>query len=199
MYLPQLALNFLLAFLIKGAIGTPQGLAQPEAHAHEKRLVCNSDNVLNALRANSAAASPFCVTFGHVAIPTITVPKPGVTPTVSYTGSGDVCWTRTTVPGGYTVTAGDPRETIVRHVGDYTANAYNCCIECQIQLKGDCVAWAVVPGVSCTLIESSFIYREERCKANGLLNGTIGVNLVKYPDALAGFGPCAGTVTTRQG
>ncbi|KAI4094710.1 MAG: hypothetical protein LQ339_007434 [Xanthoria mediterranea] len=263
MYLPPLALNFFLAFLIKGAIATPKGLAQPEAHAHEKRLVCNSDNVLNALRANSAAASPFCLTFGHVAIPTITVPKAGVTPTVttttsyyyksyfpngrylesiavpgyvsqysatrvssgcsclltsstatvtaaptmtttttetrSYTGSGDVCWTRTTVPGGYTVTAGDPRETIVRHVGDYTANAFNCCVECQIQLKGDCVAWAVVPGLSCTLIESSFIYGQERCKANGLLNGTIGVNLVKYPDALAGFGPCAGTVTTRQG
>lgn len=82
MYLPQLALNFLLAFFIKSAIATPKGLAQPEAHPHEKRLVCNADNVLNALRANSAAASPFCVTFGHIAIPTITVPKPGVTPTV---------------------------------------------------------------------------------------------------------------------
>ncbi|KAL8751348.1 MAG: hypothetical protein Q9199_006479 [Rusavskia elegans] len=82
MYLLQLALSFLLAFLVKGAIATPKGLAQPEAYSHEKRLVCNADNVLNALRANSAAASPFCVTFGHIAIPTITVPKPGVTPTV---------------------------------------------------------------------------------------------------------------------
>ncbi|KAL8645782.1 MAG: hypothetical protein Q9226_007143, partial [Calogaya cf. arnoldii] len=82
MYFSQLAVNFFLVSLIKGATATPKGLTQPEAHFHEKRLVCNADNVLNALRANSAAASPFCVTFGHIAIPTITVPKPGVTPTV---------------------------------------------------------------------------------------------------------------------
>ncbi|KAL8817425.1 MAG: hypothetical protein Q9223_003741 [Gallowayella weberi] len=236
--LPQLSLTlpFLLALGIKDAVATPKVLPEPDviaARPHEKRLVCNADNVLNALRANSAAASPFCVSFGHIAIPTITVPRAGVTPTVtttttylyksyfpngrylesiavpsytttktetySYTGSGDVCWTQTTIPGGYTLTAGDPRETIVSHLGDYTTNAHDCCVECQIQIKGDCIAWAVVPGVSCTLIESSFIYRGSRCQANGYLNGTIGVNLVKYPDALAGFGPCAGTVTTRQG
>lgn len=82
MYLLQLALSILLALPIEDAFATPNRLTQPEARAHEKRLVCNQDNVLRALLANSAAASPFCVTFGHIPIPTITVPVPGVTPTV---------------------------------------------------------------------------------------------------------------------
>ncbi|KAL8708958.1 MAG: hypothetical protein Q9225_007529 [Loekoesia sp. 1 TL-2023] len=118
------------------------------------------------------------------------------TNTVTRTLSDDVCGTKTTIPGGYTVTAADPIESIVHF--DYDANAYTCCVDCLIQLKGDCVAWSVVPGKSCTLIESPFIYRGPRC-ANGPLNGTIGVNLAKYPDALAGLGPCAGTVNTVQG
>ena len=82
MYLPHLVLSLLLAFFINGTNATPKGVFEPEALSLEKRLVCNGDNVLNALRANSVAASPFCLTFGHVPIPTITVPKPGVTPTV---------------------------------------------------------------------------------------------------------------------
>ncbi|KAL8708959.1 MAG: hypothetical protein Q9225_007530, partial [Loekoesia sp. 1 TL-2023] len=71
-----LALRTLLVLLIENAIATPAELA------HEKRLVCNQDNVLRALQANSVAASPFCVTFAHYPIPTTTVPVKGVTPTV---------------------------------------------------------------------------------------------------------------------
>lgn len=82
MYLLQLALRIFLALLVVGASGTPNNLAQLGVGSHEKRLVCNQDNVLRALQANSAAASPFCVTFGHIPIPTITVPVKGVTPTV---------------------------------------------------------------------------------------------------------------------
>ncbi|KAI4192887.1 MAG: hypothetical protein LQ350_008541, partial [Teloschistes chrysophthalmus] len=82
MHLLKFALRMFLALLIKGAIAMPNGLAEPEAPSLEKRLVCSQDNVLRALQANSAAAAPFCVTFGHIPIPTITVPVRGVTPTV---------------------------------------------------------------------------------------------------------------------
>ena len=78
----QLALRVFLAVLVLGATGTPNNLAQVGVGSHEKRLVCNQDNVLRALQANSAVAAPFCVTFGHIPIPTITVPVKGVTPTV---------------------------------------------------------------------------------------------------------------------
>ena len=47
------------------------------------------------------------------------------------------------------------------------------------------------------LIQSPSVYNTARCH-DGLLNGTIGVNLVKYPDALAALGPCAGRVTAAQ-
>ena len=82
MYQMQLALRIFFALLVVGATGTPNNLAQLERESLEKRLVCNQDNVLRALQANSAAAAPFCVTFGHIPIPTITVPVKGVTPTV---------------------------------------------------------------------------------------------------------------------
>ena len=75
-------LKTFLPLLVAGATATPNNLAQLGVGSHEKRLVCNQDNVLRALEANSAAASPFCVTFGHIHIPTITVPVKGVTPTV---------------------------------------------------------------------------------------------------------------------
>ncbi|KAL9582069.1 MAG: hypothetical protein Q9203_005650 [Teloschistes exilis] len=213
------------------------GLAGNEPAPLEKRLVCNQDNVLRALQSNSAAASLFCVTFGHIPIPTITIPKAGVRPTVITTSSfygktfypdgrylqsiavppyvsqysatrtttttyiatrtltSDAWGTRTTYAGGYTLATGDPRESIVKNT---IPDAFNCCVECQVQLKGDCVAWVVIPGVGCTLIESPSQYRSPRC-LNGLLNGTVGVNLAKYPDALAGVGPCAGTLTVSQG
>ena len=118
-----------------------------------------------------------------------------ITNTVTAT-LNDICGTESTIPGGHTVTAAQPIETIVHF--DYDANAYSCCLDCLIQLKGgDCAAWAVVPGVSCTILGSPAVYRGPRC-ADGLLNGTIGVNLAKYPDALAALGPCAGTVKTVQ-
>lgn len=82
MYQLQLALRTILALLVAGATATPNDLVRLGVGSHEKRLVCNQDNVLRALQANSAAAAPFCVTFGHIPIPTITVPVKGVTPTV---------------------------------------------------------------------------------------------------------------------
>lgn len=122
-----------------------------------------------------------------------------MTTTTTYTATrtltDDACGTRTTYAGGYTLATGDPSESIVKNT---IPDAFDCCVECQIQLKGDCVAWAVIPGVGCTLIESPSQYRSPRC-LNGPLNGTVGVNLVKYPDALAGVGPCAGTLTVSQG
>ncbi|KAI4192483.1 MAG: hypothetical protein LQ350_008636 [Teloschistes chrysophthalmus] len=259
MHLLKLALRMFLALLVKGAIAMPDRLAEPEAPSLEKRLVCSQDNVLRALQANSAAASPFCVTFGHIPIPTITVPVRGVTPTVttvsSYYGksyfpggrylesiavpsylsqysatrvssgcsclvtsststvtaaptmtttvtntvtttlSDGPCGGTKTIPGGHTVTAAGPVESVVHY--DYDADAYTCCIDCLIQIKGDCGAWDVVPGVSCTQIKTPSIYLGARC-ADGPLNGTIGVNLTKYPDALAALGPCAGTINTVQ-
>ena len=82
MYRLQLASRALLILLVAGATATPDNLAQLGVESHEKRLVCNQDNVLRALQANSAAAAPFCVTFAHIPIPTITIPVKGVTPTV---------------------------------------------------------------------------------------------------------------------
>ncbi|KAL8768897.1 MAG: hypothetical protein Q9209_004951 [Squamulea sp. 1 TL-2023] len=201
MYIQQLTLSFLLALVLKAAIATPDRLSHPEANSHEKRIVCNQDNVLRALQANSANASPFCVTFAHIPIPTTTVPVPGVTPTVSGTLTNDACATKTTIPGGYTLSAPDPRGTVVSAaLSGPGTNAFNCCSECYIQLKsGDCVAWAVVPGKTCIVIRSDFVYRQPRCSVNGRLNGTVITNLAKYPDALAGSGPCAATLNTVQG
>lgn len=71
---------------------------------------------------------------------------------------------------------------------------YTCCVDCLIQILGGCVAWANVPGVSCTLLEGPTIYKGTRCP-NGPLNGAIFQNLAKYPDGLGGSGPCAGTVS----
>ena len=82
MGVPISVTELLLACLFRVAFATPNGLFQPEADHHEKRLVCSQDNVLRALQSHSAAASPFCVTFGHIPIPTITVPVKGVKPTV---------------------------------------------------------------------------------------------------------------------
>ena len=48
----------------------------------DKRAVCNSDNVLRALRANSAAATTFCETFINIPTVTKTATVPGVTATV---------------------------------------------------------------------------------------------------------------------
>ena len=82
MNLLQIAPRAFLALLVKTAIAVPNGLSEPEPHPHAKRLVCNEDNILRALQSNSASAGPFCVTFGHIHIPTITIPVKGVTPTV---------------------------------------------------------------------------------------------------------------------
>ena len=82
MYVFQLARSTLLALLVERAVATPDSLAPLEVDSLEKRLVCNLDNVLRALQSNSAAASPFCLTFGDISIPTKTIPVPGVTPTV---------------------------------------------------------------------------------------------------------------------
>ena len=59
------------------------------------------------------------------------------------------------------------------------------------------MGWTAVPGVSCVLIEGPTVYKGARCP-NGPLDGAIDVNLVKYPDALGGPGPCAGVVKVVQ-
>ncbi|KAI9863057.1 MAG: hypothetical protein M1824_000745 [Vezdaea acicularis] len=52
----------------------------------ENRAACNADNLLRALRANAAAATPFCRTFIGIGTITKTTSPPGVTATVvSYT------------------------------------------------------------------------------------------------------------------
>lgn len=45
------------------------------------RAVCNSDNVLRALKANSASASPFCSTYIHIPVSTVFKSVAGVTAT----------------------------------------------------------------------------------------------------------------------
>ena len=54
---------------------------EPDKHeqADENRAVCNQDNVLRALLANRASASPFCSSFNQV--PYITVYSPTATAT----------------------------------------------------------------------------------------------------------------------
>ena len=123
------------------------------------------------------------------------------TTTISTTLTGDACYTKPQVPGGYTVSAEDPRQTILRYDDYRSTDPYHCCSTCYIQLQGgDCVAWAYVPGVSCTVIFAPFIYRAPgRCPGSGFTNGTIAYNEAKYPNALGGYGPCAGTVTLKQG
>lgn len=51
-------------------------------HSARKRTACNVDNVLRALRANSAAATTFCETFINVPTVTASATLPGLTPTV---------------------------------------------------------------------------------------------------------------------
>lgn len=51
-------------------------------HEARKRAACNADNVLRALKANSAAATTFCATFIDVPTVTRTTTAPGITPTV---------------------------------------------------------------------------------------------------------------------
>lgn len=48
----------------------------------DKRIVCNQDNVLRALKANSATATPFCEKFINIPTSTKTVSVPGVTASV---------------------------------------------------------------------------------------------------------------------
>ncbi|KAI9709613.1 MAG: hypothetical protein M1812_007661 [Candelaria pacifica] len=62
----------------------------------EKRA-CNADNVLRALQANSASASPFCVSFNHIPTATVTVTPATAHPVVKTT---TVTFTRTIYPGG---------------------------------------------------------------------------------------------------
>jgi len=59
------------------------GRAEAMAHAEfDKRLVCNQDNVLRALKAHTATATPFCAKLINIPTVTKTVSVPGVTPSV---------------------------------------------------------------------------------------------------------------------
>ncbi len=72
----------LFALLIKHVTASFDEPGQPLEGNLEKRAVCTTDGLLKALIQNGASATPFCVNFGHIPIPTITVPVNKVTPTV---------------------------------------------------------------------------------------------------------------------
>ncbi|KAI9696479.1 MAG: hypothetical protein M1836_005757 [Candelina mexicana] len=61
------------------------------------KRACNADNVLRALQANRASASPFCISFNHIPTATVTVTPTTAHPVVKTT---TVTFTRTVYPNG---------------------------------------------------------------------------------------------------
>ena len=64
---------FLSIVLVTCAIANPLAI---EDSKQIKRATCTSDNVLRALKANSAAASPFCTTYANIPTSTVLNPSP---------------------------------------------------------------------------------------------------------------------------
>ena len=48
--------------------------------AVERRAACNQDNVLRALEANAASATPFCSSYLNIPVKTVEVPGTHTTP-----------------------------------------------------------------------------------------------------------------------
>ncbi len=82
MHFSPFALNILFVLLAKHATASFEEPGQPQEGLLQKRAVCTTDGLLKALIQNSASATPFCVNFGHIPIPTVTIPVYKVTPTV---------------------------------------------------------------------------------------------------------------------
>ena len=71
--LAMLAQVFLLALSVVCSVANPVGFGD---YKEVKRAACVADNVLRALRANSAAASPFCTTYANIPTSTVLNPSP---------------------------------------------------------------------------------------------------------------------------